>query len=385
MSTGTHGPLSGVRVVVLAGMGPTPYASMLLADMGAHVVRVSRPAHRSARALEQNSSLRPEHDIANRGGETIEADLKCEKGRGDVIALVECADVFVEGFRPGVVERLGLGPEVLHERNPSLVYARLTGYGQRGPLSQEAGHDINYVAQSGVLSALSRGGEPPRVPINLLGDYAGGGTFAAFGIVSALLEARTSGRGQVIDAAMMDGVAMLTARIQGLRAAGVYSDEPGTNFLDGGAPFYDTYRCADGKFIAVGALEADFYAEFLRGLGVDTSEWPEQNETSSWPRLRELIGAAVGQRSRDEWVAQYQGTDSCVSPVLTFDEAERHPHNAERQLFSTVGGALHPAPAPRFSRSPAREPSIPVAEPRGVSQVLRDWERDTSYTSEEKR
>ncbi|KFZ77049.1 carnitine dehydratase [Amycolatopsis sp. MJM2582] len=367
------GPLSGVRVVALAGMGPTPFASMLLADMGAEVVRVARPANRRGRALGQTEGLAPEHDLANRGVGTIEADLKSPAGVESVRRLVEVGDVFIEGYRPGVAERLGLGPEVLTRCNPALVYARLTGYGQTGPLAQQAGHDINYVAQSGVLHAMARAGEPPRPPINLLGDYAGGALVAAYGIVCALLEARMSGRGQVIDAAMLDGVALLTAKLQGLRAAGRFSDEPGTNYLDSGAPFYDTYQCADRRFVAVGALEPDFYREFVTRLDVDLVEWPEQDDRTEWPRLRRLIAEAFSAKSRDEWARIYEGTDACVTPVLTFDEAAEHSHNAEREVFRRVGGVLHPNPAPRLGRTPAREPQAPAPRALDVQELISAW------------
>ncbi len=367
------GPLTGVRVVVLAGMGPTPFASMLLADMGAEVIRVTRPANRRARALGQTDGIAAEHLLANRGVDSVEVDLKDPAAIESVLSLAERADVFVEGYRPGVAERLGLGPNHLAARNPALVYARLTGYGQAGPLSHEAGHDINYVAQSGVLHAMARADDAPRPPLNLLGDYAGGGLVAAFGIVCAVLEARASGVGQVIDAAMVDGVAVLTAVTQGLRAAGRFSDDPGSNYLDSGAPFYDTYKCADGGYLAVGALEADFYREFLSRLGVDTSGWPEQEDREKWPELRRLIAAAVAARTRDEWVDVYEGTDACVTPVLTFDEAAKHPHNAERELYRHVDGVLHPTPAPRFSRTPARTPTAPPADPRDVRDVLAAW------------
>ncbi|MGV9711470.1 CaiB/BaiF CoA transferase family protein [Gordonia sp. NPDC003424] len=367
------GPLHGVRVLVLAGMGPVPYVSMLLADMGAHVVRVMRPPHRSARALSQTDALRDDADPVNRHVESIAVDLKDPAGVQQVIDLAAAADVFIEGYRPGVVERLGLGPEVLREHNSRLIYVRMTGYGQTGPLAHDAGHDINYVAQTGALHAMARHGEAPRPPINLLGDYAGGGMTAAFGIACALVEAKTSGQGQVIDAAMIDGVALLTAKLQGLRAAGLYSDDPGTNFLDSGAPFYDTYRCADGGYIAVGALEPDFYREFISRLGVDTSDWPAQNDRDGWNRLRELIADAVKQRPRDEWAGIYAGTDSCVTPVLTFDEAAVSPHNLARNMYGTVDGVLNSAPAPRLSRTPAREPARPPTGLRSADDVAADW------------
>jgi len=371
----TPGPLRGVRVVVLAGMGPVPFASMLLADLGADVVRIARPPGRAARLLAQAAALTAERDLVNRGVRSVAVDLKSADGVEQVLRLCERADVFVEGFRPGVVERLGLGPDVLQGRNPALVVARLTGYGQSGPLSQAAGHDINYVAQSGTLHALGGSGVAPMPPINLLGDYAGGGTVAALGIVSAVLEARTSGAGQVIDAAMVDGVALLTAKIQGLRAAGLHSDAPGSNYLDGDAPFYGTYRCADGRYLAVGALEADFYAEFVSRLGVDLSDWPDQDDEASWPRLRSLIADAVAARPMAEWAEVYAGTDACVTPVLTFEEAAADPHNRERDLYVAVDGALHPAPAPRFSRTLARAPSTPTDAGPTTDDVLEEWNR----------
>lgn len=367
------GPLDGVRVVVLAGMGPVPYTSMLLADLGADVVRVDRPPRRSARPLAQVSGMTPEMDVVGRGVGFVVADLKETAGREAVIELAAAAEVFVEGYRPGVAERLGLGPEVLLEANPALVYARLTGFGQDGPRSREAGHDINYVAASGVLGHLGRAGEAPLPPINLLGDYAGGGLLAAFGIVAGVLSARSTGHGQVIDAAMADGAALLSAKLHGLRAAGLYSDERGTNFLDSGAPFYDTYRCADGGYLALGALEADFYAEFISRLGVDTADWPDQNDRARWPRLRELIGGTLAERSRDEWAAVFAGTDACVSPVLTFDEAAASEHGRERGLYTRVGDVLHPAPAPRFSQTPARRPAPSPTRPRDMLEVLGEW------------
>ncbi|WAM19694.1 CaiB/BaiF CoA transferase family protein [Rhodococcus sp. JS3073] len=367
------GPLGGSRVLVLSGMGPVPYVSMLLADMGAQVVRVARPTHRSARSLSQTDGLRDEHDVVNRGVETVALDLKDPRGVQTVLRLAAAADVFVEGYRPGVAERLGLGPEVVLGHNPAIVYARLTGYGQSGSRAHEAGHDINYVAQSGALHALAGNGERPRPPVNLLGDYAGGGAIGAFGIVCALLEATKSGHGQTVDVAMVDGVALLTAKLQGLRAAGLFADEPGTNWIDSGAPFYDTYRCADGRYLAVGALEPDFYQEFLTGLGVETAHWPDQNDRTRWPHLREFIATAIAGRTRDEWESTYAGTDACVSPVLSFDEAAEDPHNAERGLYQRVGGVLQPAPAPRLSRTPARGPSVPRTEQVAAADLLDAW------------
>jgi alpha-methylacyl-CoA racemase len=372
------GPLTGVNVLVLAGMGPVPYVSMLLADLGVHVVRISRPPKRAARALALNSGLPAEYDVVNRGVETVELDLKDPGDLERVRELVGLADAFVEGFRPGVAERLGLGPEDLQEIRPSLVYLRLTGYGQTGPRAQEAGHDLNYVAQSGVLRALGRREEAPHPPVNLLGDYAGGGALGALGLVAALFEARASGQGQVVDAAMADGVAYLAAKLHGLRAAGLHTDEAGTNTLDTGAPFYDTYRCADGEYLAVGALEPDFYAEFLSRLGVDTADWPAQYDEQAWPELRERIAEVIAGRTRDAWAETFAGTDSCVSPVLGFDEAAADPHNESRGVYRRVGPVLHPAPAPRFSRTPHREPAAPRTGPVGADAVAAAWRQEAA-------
>ncbi|QKT08798.1 CoA transferase [Gordonia sp. X0973] len=367
------GPLGGVRVLVLAGMGPVPFVSMMLADMGAHVVRVDRPSNRAARALATTKGLTPERDVVNRGVDSIVVDLKSEEEKARLLELMGKADAFIEGYRPGVVERLGIGPDVALAANPRLVYARLTGYGQDGPRCHDAGHDINYVAQSGALQAMARHGEAPRPPINLLGDYAGGGAIGAFGIVCALFAARESGCGQVVDAAMVDGVSLLTARLHSLRGCGLYSDEAGTNDLDSGAPFYETYRCADGRYLAVGALEPDFYAIFLAGLGVDTSAWPEQTDRCRWDELRTLIGDTIETRTRDEWARVFAGTDACVSPVLDFAEAAAADHNLARRVYTDVDGIQHPHPAPRFSATPAREPARPPTEHLGVDVVARAW------------
>jgi alpha-methylacyl-CoA racemase len=369
------GPLNDVRVVVLAGMGPVPFLSMLLSDMGARVVTVIRPDTRKQRALGQTEGLREEHDVVNRGVERVPVDLKDPEQVEGLLELLRDVDVFVEGYRPGVVERLGLGPEVALARNPALVYARLTGWGQTGPLAHSAGHDINYVAQTGALHAMAREGEVPRPPINLLGDYAAGGTGAAFGVVCALLESRRTGEGQVIDAAMLDGVALLTARIHSLRAAGLYNDVAGTNYIDSGAPFYEVYRCSDDGFLAVGALEPDFYREFLKGLDVDTTLWPAQDDRARWPELRRLIGETIASRSRDSWAATFEGTDACVTPVLTFDEAVDHPHNSARGLFSEHHGVLHPASAPRFGRTPIRAGTPAGPRHDDLAAVRRTWQR----------
>jgi alpha-methylacyl-CoA racemase len=369
-----NGPLEGVRVLALAGMGPTPFASMLLADLGADVVRVVRPPSSSRRTgTTPADEVGAEYDIVNRGVTSVAVDLKDPAGAETVLGLVRRADVFIEGFRPGVAERLGLGPSVLLDARPQLVYARLTGFGQEGPLARTAGHDINYVAQSGALSMLGHPGEPPRPPVNLLGDYAGGGAIAALGILAAVLSARRTGVGQVVDAAMVDGVALLTAKLLGLRAGGLFQGEPGTNYLDGGAPYYATYRCADGRYIAVGALELMFYRAFIDRLGVDTRDWPDQLDRERWPRLRELIAEVLATRSRDDWAVVFAGSDACVTPVLEPEEAARDPHNVARGMFRHVAGVLHPEPSPRFSGTPTRIPEAPAAESVDLAQVVRAW------------
>lgn len=365
------GPLKDVRVVVLAGLGPGPFTSMLLADLGADVVRIVRPPHRHARALDQTAGFNERQNVVNRGTRATAVDLKTSEGVSMVTELAAEADVFIEGFRPGVAERLGLGPMEVQCTNPRIVYARLTGFGQTSEFAAAAGHDINYVAESGALHAMGAPGIRPKPPLNILGDYAGGGTLAAYGIVAAVLNARSNGQGQVVDSGMVDGVALLTSKLQGLRAAGLLGDEPGTNFIDSGAPFYDTYQCADGRYIAVGALEADFYRHFIDGLGVDTSSWPDQNDQTRWPELRGRIADTIKLRSMVEWTGIFDALDACVSPVLTYGEAAlRH---RQRSVYSEIDGALHPAPAPRFSGTPARVPSAPSTELVPMEEILRGW------------
>ena len=367
------GPLDGLRVVAMAGLGPGPYASMLLADLGADVVRVIRPAQRQARASVTTAGLTSGQDVVNRGTRSVAIDIASLDGVESVLQLLARADVLIEGFRPGVMERRGLGPDAVHERRPELVYARLTGYGQQGPLSSSAGHDINYVAHSGVLHAMSPSGRPPRPALNLLGDYAGGGLIGALGILAAVLRARTCGRGDVLDVAMIDGLALLTAKLQGLRAAGALADNMGDDWLGGEAPFYTTYRCADDRYVAVGALESDFFAAFLAGLDVDVSDWPTQHDRARWPELRARIAEVIATRSMAHWAATYAGTDACVSGVLTFEEAATDPHNRQRDLYVRVEGVLHPAPAPRFDTARPRRTPRAVAPQTDVAEVLRSW------------
>jgi alpha-methylacyl-CoA racemase len=340
------GPLSGVKVVELAAIGPAPFGVMLLADLGADVVRVDRAA-----AARGEVGMEAMMAGLSRNRRSVAVDLKSDQGRDVVLRLVADADVLVEGFRPGVAERLGIGPADCEEVNPRLVYARMTGWGQQGPLAQRAGHDIDYAAIAGILHTVGRPQDPPPPPVNYLADFGGGGAYLAMGIMAALIERQASGRGQVVDAAMVDGAASLTAFVHGLRAIGAWSDERGTNLLDGGAPYYDTYRCADGRYLALGALESQFFAELCEGLGISEDEFPQLDQ-SSWPEQKKRIAEIVASRTRDEWAEAFEGTDACVAPVLDLAEAPEHPHNVARDAFLEVDGFAQPAPAPRLSRTP---------------------------------
>jgi alpha-methylacyl-CoA racemase len=362
----SQGPLHGLKVVELAGIGPGPYAAMLLADMGAEVVRVERPGH-------QASSVPPDKDVLRRNRRSIVVDLQHPDGPATVLSLVTKADVLLEGFRPGVTERLGLGPADCWAKNPRLVYGRMTGWGQSGPLAPTAGHDIGYIAVTGALGAIGRAGEGPLPPVNLVGDFGGGSTFLVMGVLAALWEAARSGRGQVVDAAIVDGASSLTALLHGLLAAGQWTDRRGSNFLDTGVPWYDTYRAADGEWMAVGALEPKFYAEFTRLLGLPDDVAAYRNDPSRWPQLREAITRAFTSRSRAEWTAVFEGTDACVAPVLSLTEANQHPHLSDRKTFIEVGGVTQPAPAPRFSRTVPPCPTRPPAIGADSVEVLRDW------------
>jgi alpha-methylacyl-CoA racemase len=357
------GPLAGVRVVELAGIGPGPFCAMLLADLGAEVLRVDRPA-----------AARPGWPtVLARGRRSVAVDLKHPDGAGVVLDLVASADALVEGFRPGVAERLGIGPDACLARNPRLVYGRVTGWGQEGPWRLAAGHDIDYVALAGALHPVGPAGGPPVPPLNLVGDFGGGGMLLALGVVAALLETGRSGTGQVVDAAMVDGAALLTTQFHELLAAGLWREERGANLLDGGAPFYGVYQTADGRHLAVGALEPQFYAELLRRLGLDAGDLPDQLDRDGWPLLRERLAALFRTRTREEWCELLAGTDACVAPVLGFGEAPAHPHNRARGTFVDVGGVVQPAPAPRFSRTPCDPPS-PAARPgEHTDQALTDW------------
>lgn len=360
------GPLVGLRVVELAGIGPGPHAAMLLADLGADVVRVERPSG----GLELAPSAQ---DQLLRGRRSIALDLKDSADRETMLRLVERADVVIEGLRPGVTERLGVGPADCQARNPQLVYARITGWGQDGPLARRAGHDINYIALSGVLHAVGNAGGKPVPPLNLVGDFGGGSMFLVLGVLAALWERERSGTGQVIDAAMVDGVSALAQMFWSLRACRLWSDQRGANLLDSGAPYYDTYACSDGRHVAVGALEPQFYAALLDGLGLSEAGLPAQLDRVGWPVLRQRFTEAFATRSRDEWVAIFEGTDACITPVLSFAEVPTHPHIAARGTVITLGGVPQAAPAPRFSRTTPDLPTPPPQPGGDTAEILADW------------
>jgi alpha-methylacyl-CoA racemase len=344
------GPLHGYKVIELGGIGPGPFCAMLLADMGAEVVRIEAPYR--ARLV----PIDPAHDVLARGRRSMALDLKNPAAQTLALELIAQADALVEGFRPGAIERLGLGPDVCLQRNPRLVYGRMTGWGQTGPLAHTAGHDLNYLALSGLLHAMGRRDQPPPPPLNLIGDYGGGGMLLAFGVVCALLEAQRSERGQVIDAAMIDGTALLGAVFYGLRAAGRWHDARASNLLDGAAPFYDTYECADGNYLAVAALEPQFYAQLLQRLDL-TLDPAQQLDSAQWPATKQALTACFKTRTRDAWCELFADSDACVTPVLTMQEAPLHPHYAARRTFVDLHSVLQPAPAPRFSRTPAAIPT----------------------------
>ncbi|GAA3177348.1 CaiB/BaiF CoA-transferase family protein [Blastococcus jejuensis] len=355
------GPLEGVRVVEFAGLGPGPFCGMLLADLGADVVRIDRKGARGGLigALGATSLL-------DRGKRSIALDLKDPDDVLVVRALVRRADVLLEGFRPGVMERLGLGPDALLQENPALVYGRMTGWGQTGPLAHSAGHDIGYIALTGALGATGRPDERPAPPMNLLGDFGGGGVFLALGAVSALVHARATGQGQVVDAAIVDGTAVLTTMIHGMLDVGAWTDRRGVNLLDTGAPFYDVYRCADGQYLAVGALEEQFYAALLDGLGLaGDPTLPDRTDPTQWPALRDRLTDVFAGRTRDEWWAVFEGTDACVAPVWSLLEATRDRHNTEREVFVEVDGRVQPAVAPRFSVTPGAVGRVPTPGEHG--------------------
>ena len=361
------GPLQGVRILEVAGIGPGPFAAMMLSDMGAEVLRLDRlGGGRGPAGVPAN--------ILDRGRRSVALDLKHPDAVELVLRLVEGADALTEGFRPGVMERLGLGPDVCLARNPRLVYGRMTGFGQDGPYAGMAGHDINYIALGGVLAHIGRRGEAPVPPINLVGDFGGGGMLLAFGVVCALVEASRSGQGQVVDAAMVDGSAILMSMMHGLRAMGFWTDERGTNIIDTGAHFYDVYETADGGYVSIGSIEPQFYAELLRLTGLDGEpDLPAQMDRSAWPAMKERVAAVFKTKTRDEWCRIMEGSDVCFAPVLSMTEAPGHPHNQARGTFVEVDGIVQPAPAPRFSRTPPEISGPPSPPGADTTAVLTDW------------
>ena len=360
------GPLKGVKVIEVGGIGPGPFCSMMLSDMGAEIVRVDRKG--------QVDMMEPKYNVLHRGRRAIGVDLKKPEGVEALLRLVEQADALTEGFRPGVMESLGLGPDACLKRNPKLVYGRMTGWGQEGPLARAAGHDINYVALTGALYCIGQSDRKPPPPLNLIGDFGGGGMLQAFGVVCGLLEAQKSGKGQVVDSAMVDGVAALMAAVYGMRASGIWTDKRQDNLLDGGGHFYDTYETKDGKWVCVGSLEPQFYALLLKHTGLtDHDDFKIQMDRTKWPVCKEKIGEIFKSKTRDEWCEIMEGTDVCFAPVLTIEEAFQHPHNVHRKTFQEIEGVPQPAPTPRFSRTvpeiqgPASAPGVDTED------VLADW------------
>lgn len=362
------GTLSSYKIIEFAGIGPAPMCAMLLSDMGAEVLRIDR-------AEEANLGIptKAKYSVLHRGRRSVALDLKHKEGIETALTLIERADALIEGFRPKVMERLGLGPDLCLARNPRLVYGRMTGWGQDGPLAHAAGHDINYIALTGALHGIGRKGEAPVPPLNLVGDFGGGGVYLALGVVAALLEAQKSGKGQVIDVAMTDGASSLMAAIYGMRAAGVWTDERGANILDTGAHFYDVYETSDGKYISIGSIEPKFYAELLRLTGLENEELPRQNDRSSWAVLKERVAATFKSKTREEWCRIMEGSDVCFAPVLNMEEAPNHPHNRQRETFVEIDGVVQPAPAPRFSRTPSAIQRPPASAGEHTEEALRDW------------
>ena len=360
------GPLSGVKVLEFEAIGPGPFAGMLLADMGADVLLVDRPASSDLGIARERWM-----DVMLRGRRSVTLDLKTKDGAAAALELVARADALIEGFRPGVMERLGLGPEACLKLNPKLVYGRMTGWGQDGPLAPRAGHDINYIALAGVLNAFGRKGQAPVPPLNLVGDFGGGGMLLGFGIACGLLHAQKTGQGQVVDAAMVEGASLLAAMFSGFLAAGRWTEERGANLLDTGAPWYDCYETKDGKYVAIGAIEAKFFAELVQRLGL--SGLPPQNERARWPEMREAFARTVRQKTRDEWVKVFEGSDACFAPVLSFSEARRHPHTLARHGHISMARLEQPAPAPRFSATPAEVSRVPPERGALGRAALKDW------------
>ena len=364
------GPLAGYRIVEIAGIGPGPFAAMMLADMGAEVIRIER-----TQAVRGPAPNEPHYDVLLRGRRNIAIDLKNPKGLETLLTLIQHADAIIEGFRPGVMERLGVGPEVCLQRNPKLVFGRMTGWGQHGPLSGASGHDINYIALAGALAHFARVGEAPMPPLNMVGDFGGGGMFLAFGLVCALLEAQKSGKGQIVDAAMVDGVAILMSMFWAFRQIGHFNEnEPGTNLLDTGAHFYDVYKCLDGKYVSIGSIEPQFYSVLLEKTGLSNDQaFAKQMDSTRWPSLKVRLAEVMLTKTSHDWCALMEGTDVCFAPVLTMSQAAQHPHNVERKTFINIAGVTQPAPAPRFSRTPSALPTPPAHPGQHSREILRDW------------
>jgi alpha-methylacyl-CoA racemase len=362
------GPLSGYRVIELAGIGPAPMCAMLLSDMGAEVLRIDRTADAGL-----GIAMETKYSLLNRGRRSVAFDLKRREATDAVLRLVERADALIEGFRPGVMERLGLGPDACLGRNPRLVYGRMTGWGQEGPLALAAGHDINYIALAGVLHSIGRRDEAPVPPLNLVGDFGGGALYLALGVVAGLLEAQKSGKGQVIDAAMVDGAASLMTAIYGMHGSGFWTDNRGENVLDTGAHYYEVYETGDNKHVAIGSIEAKFYEELLRLSGLKGEELPPQNDRKSWPAMKERLKALFRTKTRDEWCRIMEGSDICFAPVLSMEEAPHHPHNRHRGTFVEANGVTQPAPAPRFSRTPSAIQRPPARPGEHTLEALHDW------------
>jgi alpha-methylacyl-CoA racemase len=362
------GTLSGYKIVEFAGIGPAPMCAMLLADMGADVLRIDR-----AEDAALGVALETKYSLLSRGRKSVAIDLKKPEGVAAAMKLIEKADALLEGFRPQVMERLGLGPDECLKRNPRLIYGRMTGWGQEGPLAHAAGHDINYIALSGVLASIGRRGEAPVPPLNLVGDFGGGGLYLALGVVAGLLEAQKSGKGQVVDSAMVDGAASLLTAIYGMHASGMWSDKRGENILDTGAHFYDVYETKDGQYVSIGSIEAKFYAELLKRSGLEGQEMPRQMDRNAWPDLKEKFAALFKAKTRDEWCKIMEGSDICFAPVLSMAEAPNHPHNQHRGTFVEVEGVVQPGPAPRFSRTPSKIQRPPAKPGEHTEEALHEW------------
>lgn len=365
------GPLNGVKIIEVGGIGPGPFCGQMLSDMGAEIIRIDRKGPQDLGGSKFN--------VMHRNRKSVCLDLKKPEGIKTVLKLIDKADALQEGFRPGVMEKLGIGPDVCLKRNPKLVYGRMTGWGQEGPLSQAAGHDINYISLTGALYAIGPGDRKPVPPLNLVGDFGGGGMFLAFGMVCALFEAQKSGKGQVVDAAMTDGSAALMSMFYGMYASGMWSDKRGTNFLDGGAHFYDTYETSDGKWISVGSIEPQFYALLLERAKIDDHDFQSQMDVLKWPDLKVKMEALFKTKTRNEWCEIMEGTDICFAPVLSFDEAIKHPQNAARKTFIEIDGVTQPAPAPRFSRTVPKIKSPPPSPGEHTETVLKDWGISEAY------